>query len=495
MNSLSRGAGILLPISSLPSPYGIGTLGAEAFSFVDFLRKSGQSYWQVLPVGPTSYGDSPYQSFSAFAGNPYFIDLELLRKEGLLTARELSQLPVIPPERVDYAALFSSRFELLNRAWRRFRSGETSGKFLSFCRRHADWLEDYALFMALKEHFGYQEWLLWDEDVRMRKEDALERFCVLLADRIDFWKFCQYAFFRQWIALRQYANQSGISLIGDIPIYTALDSADVWANRELFQLDETGQPTAVAGVPPDAFAETGQRWGNPLYDWERMERDGFDWWRRRIAACAALYDVIRIDHFIGIVRYYAISADSDTAVQGEWREGPGERLTDVIEKAAGEAHILAEDLGVLHPSVRSLLRETGYPGMKVLLFGFDGQPTNEHLPHNFRTHNMAVYGGTHDNDTIAGFCKKADPAVLSYMMRYLRVQSPEQIPPAMVYAAYASIADIAIFQMQDLLSLDNAARMNTPSTIGGNWTWRLRPKTLTDQLADQLRELTALYNR
>lgn len=491
---LPRGAGILLPISSLPSPYGIGTLGDAAFSFVDFLKKGGQRYWQVLPVGPTGYGNSPYQSFSSFAGNPYFIDLDRLRDEALLTARELRPLMQPFTDQVDYSALFPARIELLGQAWKRFRANETPA-FAAFCSRHADWLEDYALFMALKEHFGWQEWLLWDEDIRLREPQALRRFEKLLADRIGFWKFCQYQFFRQWIALRQYANQSGISLIGDLPIYAALDSADVWANRRLFQLDEEGRPTAVAGVPPDAFSATGQRWGNPLYDWTCMEQDGFSWWRHRAVASAGLYDVIRIDHFIGISRYYAIPADSDTAAKGEWREGPGKKLTDAIGRAAPGAHILAEDLGVLHPSVRSLLRETGYPGMRVLLFGFDGQPQNEHLPHNFQSQNLVVYGGTHDNDTILGFCRKADPETLSFMMRYLRVRSPLHIPNAMLYTAYASIADVAIFQMQDLLILDNSARMNTPATVGGNWSWRLRPQDITDRLAGQLRELTVLYNR
>lgn len=489
---LKRGAGILLPISSLPSPYGIGTLGKDAREFIDRLHRAGQTYWQVLPVGPTSYGDSPYQSFSAFAGNPYFIDLDTLARDGLLTARELAAIPAGRPDRVDYGWLFETRFPLLRRAFGRF--ADRNGAFAAYCDAQRDWLDDYAFYMALKERFGHREWLQWDEDIRLRRPDAVDAWRRELAENIRFWQFCQFLFDGQWAALKTYANRAGIAIIGDIPIYAALDSADVWAAPGQFQLDETGRPTHVAGVPPDAFSATGQRWGNPLYDWAAMERDGFAWWRRRVARCARLYDVIRIDHFIGIARYYAIPAASETALMGEWREGPGKRLTDAIDQAAGDARILAEDLGVLHESVRRLLQATGYPGMKVLLFAFDSGAGNTHLPHWF-DHNAAVYGGTHDNETIAGYCAGKTDEELRYLMDYLQAGRREDIPRALLRAAYQSVADAAIFQMQDILELDDTARMNTPSTIGGNWLWRLSPGQFTDELARELRRLAELYGR
>ena len=488
--ALPRGAGILLPVSSLPSPYGIGTLGKDAYAFVDWLVRAGQMYWQVLPVGPTSYGDSPYQSFSAFAGNPYFIDLDTLVQEKLLLPGELARVEDAPGH-VNYGRLFEQRFNLLRAAFHRFAD---DGACAAFCRENRVWLDDYALYMALKEHFGHREWLVWDEDIRFRQPEALARWRQILNDEIRFWSFCQFQFYRQWDALKAYANRAGVSIIGDIPIYVALDSADVWANRAQYLLDEDGRPTAVAGVPPDAFSATGQRWGNPLYNWEVMAADGYDWWRRRAANCARLYDVIRIDHFIGMARYYAIPADCETAVGGEWRTGPGRSLTTVLDQAVGDARILAEDLGVLHPAVQELLRQTGYPGMKVLLFAFDGGADNTHLPH-WYTHNTAVYGGTHDNETIAGYCARRRDDELRYLMQYLQVESREEIPRALLRAAYQSVADAAIFQMQDILELGDAARMNTPSTIGGNWQWRLLPGQLDVALADELRQLAGIYGR
>ncbi len=488
--TFTRGAGVLMPISALPSPHGIGTLGDAAFAFADFLAAAGQRYWQVLPVGPTGYGDSPYQSFSAFAGNPYFIDLDRLVEAGLLTEEEASSAREEVGE-IHYEQLFHTRFDLLRTAHSRFAPDEA---YHLFCREEAHWLTDYALYTALKAHFGHRDWSEWEEDIRLREEGALHRYTALLANDISFVCFCQYLFRCQWIALKNYANQRGILLIGDIPLYVAADSADVWANRALFQLDTHGFPTAVAGVPPDMFSATGQRWGNPLYDWDRMAEDGFRWWRARVDACRTLFDALRIDHFIGMARYYAIPADCETAVDGEWRQGPGRLLTDAIDNAAGDMRILAEDLGVLHPKVRTLLRQTGYPGMSVLLFGFDGNPQNPHLPHNFPK-NRAVYGGTHDNDTIVGYCARAKRREISYMMRYLGVKRRTAIPVGMLRAAYQSVADLAIFQMQDLLALDNRARMNTPSTVGENWKWRMAPDALTDALAAHLKEFVTLYNR
>ncbi len=485
-----RGAGILMPISALPSPYGIGTLGDAAYAFADFLSAAGQRYWQVLPVGPTGFGDSPYQSFSAFAGNPYFIDPDRLVTDGLLTEEEAGAAREAVGD-IDYDRLFRTRFDLLRTAYRRFTPNED---YHAFCRDEAHWLTDYALYTAVKEHFDYCDWSEWDEDIRLRDPHAVARYTAELADGIGFVCFCQYLFRCQWNALKTYVNERGILLIGDIPLYVSADSADVWANRSLFQLDENGYPTAVAGVPPDMFSATGQRWGNPLYDWERMAEDGFDWWRKRVTACRSLYDALRIDHFIGMARYYAIPAASETAIGGEWRQGPARLLTDAIDQAAGDMRILAEDLGVLHPKVRTLLRQTGYPGMSVLLFGFDGNPENPHLPHNFPK-NRAVYGGTHDNDTIVGYCSRAGRREIAYMMRYLGVKRRAAIPMGMLRAAYQSVADLAIFQMQDLLALDSRARMNTPSTVGENWKWRMAPNALTDELAAHLKEFVTLYNR
>lgn len=490
--AFTRGAGVLMPISALPSPFGIGTLGDAAFAFADFLAAAGQRYWQVLPVGPTGFGDSPYQSFSAFAGNPYFIDPARLMAAGLLTEEEVeaAREPVAP---IAYDRLFDTRFDLLRQAFSRFTPDDD---YRDFCRAQAHWLPDYALFTALKTRFGQRDFGQWDADIRLREPEAVARYAEELADEIAFVNFCQYEFFTQWTALKAYVNAAGIRLIGDIPIYVAPDSADVWANRAQFQLDAEGHPTAVAGVPPDAFSDEGQRWGNPLYDWDAMAEDGFAWWRRRMEHSAALFDAVRIDHFIGIARYYAIPASCETAVEGEWRQGPGRLLTNVIDEVAARTNtvILAEDLGVLHRQVKTLLRQTGYPGMSVLIFGFDGNPKNPHLPHNF-PRNRAVYGGTHDNDTIVGYCERASRREISYMMRYLGVKRRAAIPVALLRAAYQSVADIAIFQMQDLLALPNTARMNTPSTVGGNWQWRMPPDAADDELAAHLREFVTLYDR
>ncbi|MBR2405745.1 MAG: 4-alpha-glucanotransferase [Clostridia bacterium] len=487
---LQRGAGILLPIGSLPSRYGIGSLGDEAFRFVDFLCDAGQTYWQVLPVGPTGYGDSPYQSFSAFAGNPYFIDLPTLFGQGLLTAEELTAAE-LPAEEIPYEQLYYTRFRVLRCAAARF---SEDAAFIAFCKAEAAWLEDYALYMSIKAKHEEREWTLWDAPLRSRLPQAVQAAARELAEDVRFWKICQYWFFCQWQALKAYANERGIRLIGDIPIYVAQDSADVWAHPELFELDEEGVPTSVAGVPPDCFSEDGQRWGNPLYRYDRMAEDDFAWWRSRMAACARLYDVIRIDHFIGLARYFAIPAACKTAKGGAWRKGPGKALTDALDRARGEARIIAEDLGVLHPSVRRLLKRTGYPGMKVLLFAFDGDADNEYLPHHYGA-NCVVYGGTHDNETVVGFCRSLRGEKRRFVLDYLGVKRTADLPRALMKAAYASVADVAIFQMQDILQLDNRARMNTPSTLGGNWMWRLRAEQISDDTAAELRTLAKLYSR
>lgn len=491
---LGRGAGVLLPISSLPSDYGIGTLGSEAFAFIDFLKEAGQSCWQVLPVGPTSFGDSPYQSFSAFAGNPYFIDLDLLIQEGLITTGETASYDWGGnASEVDYAKIFTSRFKILHLAFSRS-THEKTDLFQKFLKDNEYWLDDYCLFMALKFYFQNQSWQEWPKDIRFHEKSAVTSYSKILADEIRFWEFCQFKFFEQWGRVKSYANEKGIRIIGDIPIYTALDSADVWTHSQLFQLDEERRPTKVAGVPPDAFSKYGQLWGNPLYDWGKMELDGFEWWKKRMYYSAKIYDIIRIDHFIGVVRYYAIPADNTTAVGGSWQIGPGEKLTDAIDSAIDNALVIAEDLGVLGSDVKRLLKKTGYPGMKVLQFAFGSGPENDYLPCRYSS-NTVVYGGTHDNDTLLGYLKKAKRKELRFIKDYLGVKRKKDIPGALLREAYASVADTVIFQAQDLLRLPNSARMNFPSTIGTNWKWRLEKGQLNRKLAEELSRLVYIFGR
>lgn len=492
---LARGAGLLMPVSSLPSPYGIGTLGKEAYLFADALAKAGQTYWQVLPVGPTSYGDSPYQSFSAFAGNPYFIDLDTLIEEGLLEKGEPLKYDWGNKEDdIDYAAIFNSRFLVLKKAYKNSKHKKTNA-YESFLKENAYWLFDYSFYMALKNKFKHVEWLAWDEDIRLRKKKAIEKYKKELKDEIEFWEFCQYKFYEQWMRLKEYVNKKGIRIIGDIPLYVSLDSTDVWTKGELFELNSERQPVNVAGVPPDLFSETGQRWGNPLYNWDVMKEDGFAWWRERMKANARLYDVIRIDHFIGIVRYYSIPSSCPTAMEGKWRKGPGVLLTDAIKESIGEAKIIAEDLGIVVPSVRRLIKKTGWPGMKILEFAFDEGAKSDFLPHNYKNSNNLVYGGTHDNETIVGYLEGKTDEELSYLYSYLAVKKREEVPAAMLRAAYASISSAAVFQMQDILRLNNTARMNLPSTVGNNWRWRLKQGQFTGQYIKELKKLAKTYGR
>lgn len=494
IRGLKRGAGLLLPISSLPSPYGIGTLGKEAYKFVDFLVEAGQSFWQVLPVGPTSYGDSPYQSFSAFAGNPYFIDLDYLVEEGLIETKDIKKYNWISNvEYVEYAMIYDSRFKVLRKAFENSNHMGTQ-EYEKFLVDNAYWLDDYALYMAVKFKFDNKEWQQWDNDIKFRTQEALDRYRVELKEELDFWKFCQYKFFEQWNRLRTYANEKGIEMIGDIPIYVAMDSADVWAHKELFELDEDVKPINVAGVPPDAFSEDGQLWGNPLYNWTAMEENGFSWWKERMASNSKLYDYIRIDHFIGVVNYYSIPAGCSNAKLGEWRMGPGKKLTDAIDSAIGDAQIIAEDLGVVSQPVKDLLSATGYPGMKIIEFAFDGGPDNDHLPHNY-TPNSLVYGGTHDNETVAGYFGSKTKKELKYAMEYMRVTEKDEIPDAVLRTAYASVSAIALFQVQDILGLGNEARMNTPSTLGDNWKWRMKKGCLKKAHAKKLYKLAEFYAR
>lgn len=490
---LKRGAGILLPVSSLPSPYGIGTFGKAAYEFIDKLKKAGQAYWQVLPIGPTSYGDSPYQSFSTFAGNPYFIDLDMLIEEGLLKKDDVKAFNWGQLEDdIDYATIYENRFKVLKKAFcnSKERDSEEYKKFISDNR---EWLYDYSLFMACKEHFGQKEWLLWDEDIKKREPKAVKHYLDMLKDNIEFWQYIQFKFYSQWDKLKKYANENSISIIGDIPIYVALDSSDVWANPTQYQLGKNLKPIDVAGCPPDIFSDYGQKWGNPLYNWDIMEEDDFAWWKKRMASAAKMYDVIRIDHFIGMAKYYAIPAEG-TPSDGEYRLGPGKKLTSAIDEAIGNAQIIAEDLGVAMPEAKKLLNETGYPGMKVLEFAFDGSCSNEYLPHHYNK-NCVVYTGTHDNETLMGYLDSLDVKGYRYLQSYTGCIEKEALASGVIRLAYGSVADIAVIQMQDVLLKDNTARTNLPSTIGQNWRWRLKNWEFREKEIEKLFNLAKIYSR
>ena len=490
---LTRGAGILMPVSSLPSKYGIGTLGKAAYDFVDDLVRAGQKYWQVLPIGPTSFGDSPYQSFSTYAGNPYFIDLDLLIEEGLLQRQEVEMIRWYEKEdQVSYELLWEYRYSVLKAAFERS-DHEKMKEYRDFMEREKDWISSYSLYMACKEHFGNREWLSWKKDIRDRKMEALISYQVMLEKEIRFWEFVQYKFWQQWDRLHAYANEKGIQIIGDIPIYVALDSADVWVHPEQFLLDENQEPTVVAGCPPDAFSDEGQKWGNPIYDWERMEREDFAWWKKRIRAAARCYDVIRIDHFIGIVRYYKIPVN-ESAKKGSFAWGPGLKLLKALDESIGEAKIIAEDLGVLVPEVGEVLQKSGYPGMKVLEFAFDGKRENPYLPHNYPK-NCVVYGGTHDNDTLEGYYDMLSKENRAYAMAYCQVKRKKKLTDAIIRIGYASVANTVIFQMQDILKKNNNARMNYPSTIGTNWRWRMKSQEFTTKKQKRLAKLANIYGR
>lgn len=488
-----RASGILLPISSIPSPYGIGSLGKESFAFIDFLKDAGQKYWQILPVGPTGCGDSPYQSFSAFAANPYFIDPELLAEQGLLKKEELEEFHFGDnPERIDYKALFDNRFRMLRLAADRF--PEEDPDFLAFQKSNADWLEDYALFMALKEEHNMVSFQEWPDELRLRKFSALRSARVRLAKEIRFWKITQYLFFSQWRSLKAYAHKQGVYIIGDLPIYVSPDSSDLWAHSELFQVDEDQRPTHVAGCPPDSFTAEGQLWGNPLYAWERHESTGFRWWIQRLASAAEVYDVVRIDHFRGFSGYYSVPAGSKNAVHGTWRKGPGIDFVTAVKEKLPNLSVIAEDLGFLTDDVRELLAKSGFPGMKVLQFAFDSREESDYLPHNYEK-NCVVYTGTHDNTTTEDWKLTARQEDVAFARKYLGIGPQDDLTGAMIRAAQACVADTCIIPMQDYLRLGAEARMNTPGTVGGNWLWRVRKESLTPQLAAEIRELTELYGR
>ena len=494
-NPLRRGAGILMPISSLPSPYGIGTLGKAAYEFADFVKATGSKYWQVLPIGPTSYGDSPYQGPSAFAGNPYFIDLDVLVEEGLLLQEEIDAKDWgEEPSEVDYGKIYEARFDILKCAYERSTHVKTK-EFKKFEEDNAYWLNDYCLYMTVKNDFDNKPWTEWDDDIRMRKPEAVSRYEKKLKKEIGFWKFCQYKFDEQWKKFKTYVNELEIEIIGDIPLYVAIDSSDVWAHSDLFELDEDLREINIAGVPPDLFSETGQRWGNPLYRWDVMEKDGFSWWKERMKASAYHYDVIRIDHFIGIVNYYSIPADCETAVGGTWKKGPGKKLTDMINETIGDAKIIAEDLGILTQPVIDLMKANNYPGMKILGFALDITPDNEYLPHNYTTDNSIVYIGTHDNETLVGALTQLSEAQQERIADYYDARNPFDIARAMIKRAYSLNCRVAIFQTQDLLYLDNTARMNFPSTTGTNWQWRMTEEQYKKIDAEYYNHLAELYYR
>ncbi|MGN1168328.1 MAG: 4-alpha-glucanotransferase [Lachnospiraceae bacterium] len=491
-----RKSGVLMHLSSLPSPYGVGTMGQAARDFVDFLVKAGQSYWQILPICPTSYGDSPYQSFSTFAGNPYFIDLDELEQEGLLKKEEYCEIDwESTPDKVNYGALYNKRYRILEIAAERFLSG-TSEQFDDFCRENAFWLDDYAMFMTLKNLNSGIPWLEWEQSLRNHEKEALSEVHKQHEKEIMFWKVLQFFFFSQWNELRMYANERNIDIIGDLPFYVALDSVDVWAHPELFQLDEDRRPTEVAGCPPDGFSATGQLWGNPLFDWDELERNNFDWWIQRIGYLCKVYNVLRIDHFRGFDSYYAIPNGSEDASGGCWHTGPGIKLFHAMEKKIGPQRIIAEDLGFLTESVRTLLRESGFPGMKVLEFGFDRRDSNniDYLPYNYTKHCVA-YAGTHDNDTIQGWFTSADPEDAAYAREYLRLPDASNYHWDMMCELWCSVAELTIVQAQDLLGLGSESRMNTPSTLGENWKWRALPESFDDFLAEKLLHYTKLYGR
>ena len=489
-----RASGVLMHLTSLSSPHGIGTMGKEARAFADFLAAGGQRYWQLLPLGPTGYGDSPYQSFSTFAGNPYLIDLDFLAEEGLLTEPEYAGEDWgEDPQRVDFGLLYRKRYPVLKKAVRRLLERKEP-EYETFLAENAHWLPDYALFMALKDAGGGTPWWQWPEELRRREPRALARTGEELREETDFWQGVQYLFFRQWQKLKEYVNGRGIGLIGDLPIYVALDSADVWAGPELFQLDRELVPTEVAGCPPDAFAADGQLWGNPLFDWERMEADGYAWWIGRIAHQLRLYDMLRIDHFRGFESYYAIPFGEETARNGRWRPGPGMKLFRAVEAALGQKDIIAEDLGYLTPEVRQMLAESGFPGMKVLQFAFDSREESDYLPHNYDK-NCVVYVGTHDNDTALGWLDTVSPEDRRYAMDYLKLTGAEGYHWGLMRGAWASAAQLAVVTAQDLLGLGSGARMNTPSTLGGNWQWRAMPGVFTEELAQRLRRETGIYRR
>jgi len=492
-----RQSGILLPISSIPSKYGIGSFSKEAYEFVDFLVEAGQKLWQILPLGPTGYGDSPYQSFSTFAGNPYFIDLDEFIELGYITREDCERLNFgTNPEYVDYGQLYNNRYLVLEKAYdSALAEGlEEDEEYQAFLKENKYWLTDYALYRTVKRAFDNACWTEWDEDIRLRRPAAIKRYSKEYAYEIGFYYFLQYFFTKQWKALKAYANEKGIEIVGDIPIYVAFDSADSWANPELFQLDEENLPIGVAGCPPDAFSETGQLWGNPLYNWEYHKETKYAWWLKRIAHCYELYDVVRIDHFRGFDEYWFVPYGDETAQNGHWEPGPGIELFKAMKRKFGKLQVIAEDLGFLTPSVLQLLEDTGFPGMKVLQFAFGGDAKNLYLPHNHKQ-NCVVYTGTHDNETTVGWYHNLNDWTRGHVNKYFGLTDGKDINWKFIQVALSSVADTVVIPMQDYLGLGNEARINTPSSFGKNWEWRMKKNACTQELAAKMKEMAIIYGR
>lgn len=494
---MTRSSGVLLPIASLPSKYGIGCFDESAYRFVDQLVKAGQTYWQILPMGPTGYGDSPYQAFSTFAGNPYFISPDELVKKGYITKEDCEKSAEGTDEKyIHYDVLYKKRFALLRKAFAKS-NVESDSAYNEFVQKNQAWLPDYALFMAIKDSKNGQSYFEWEEDIRLRRSEAMVSYRNKLLGEVQFYQFLQYEFYCQWQALKTYANEKGVFIIGDIPIYVALDSADTWAHPELFQFDEGGRPIGVAGCPPDAFSATGQLWGNPLYDWIQHEKQEYSWWIARIRNCYRWYDMVRIDHFRGFDEYYAIPYGEPTAENGSWEKGPGMALFDKLRKELGELPIIAEDLGFLTESVRDLLRESGFPGMKVLQFAFDSREDSDYLPYRY-DNNSVVYTGTHDNATTFSWWDELTPTDKEVALRYLnrsRWTTKKKLTWDLVCLAMASVSDLCVIPAQDYLGLPNTARINTPSTLGFNWQWRMSEDAFNDKLCEKIYKMTRLYGR
>ncbi|MEW6702081.1 MAG: 4-alpha-glucanotransferase [Bacteroidota bacterium] len=494
--NIERSAGILLHPTSLPGKFGIGDLGPNAYRFIDFLKQAGQTLWQVFPLGPTGYGDSPYQCFSAFAGNPLLISPELLVKDGLLKEEDFHNTPKYDPHQIDYGSVINFKQKLLHKAFLNFKKHQKKfeDEYSSFCNKNNYWLDDYSLFMAAKQFHGGVLWTQWNSSIAFKKN--ISEWKNKLADEIEFQKFLQFTFDKQWLNIREYAYKNGIKIIGDIPIFIAYDSADLWANKELFTVREDGSLEFVAGVPPDYFSATGQLWGNPLYRWKEMEKDNFAWWRKRIAKLLEMADILRIDHFRGFDAYWEISGGATTAIDGRWVKAPGEKLFNSIRKELGELPIIAEDLGVITDSVEALRDNFGFPGIKILQFGLGEDGDKKFLPHN-HIKNCVVHTGSHDNETTRGFFEseiKKDSGIYEWAQKYFNYYG-DNMTYELIRAAYASVANICVIPMQDILNLGNEARMNFPGTTGGNWTWRFTWDQVSDNLANHYKEMTIIFER
>ena len=493
-----RSSGILLHPTSLPGKYGIGSLGKEAYKFVDFLKKANQKLWQIFPLGPTGYGDSPYQCFSTFAGNPYLIDFDLLIEQNLLSEENLKDINFGDnKEYVDYGAIYNQKYPLLRKAFENFKANgndDLKRKLETFKAENSDWLNDYSLFISLKNHFNGLPWTEWPHDIKVREEAAINKYREELADEVEYNNFIQCLFFNQWNNVKKYANNNGIKIIGDIPIFVAVDSSDAWANPEIFLFDPELKPVKVAGVPPDYFSATGQLWGNPLYDWDKLKELNYKWWVDRVKANLSTCDIIRIDHFRGFDEYWAVPYGDKTAENGTWCPGPRTDLFNAIKNELGELPIIAEDLGTMTQGVIDLREATGFPGMKILGFAFDSKEENDYLPHTY-TKNCVVYTGTHDNDTLIGWFTKANEDDKQFARNYLNSRSDNEIHWDAIRGAWSSVANMAIAPIQDFLGLGSEARINTPGVAAGNWQWRLKDGVLTDELAERIAKLTKVYSR